>query len=149
MQSVTIDFEATLERFTDAFNRSDLDAVMGYFAHDAVYEPGDGTSHRGHAAIRAVFEPQFRGAFGAMRFDLEDRLIDREARKATLRWICRHDLTSAPAMSRWLRAALRLRHGSKLGWRGVDVFHFDASGQITGKFTYANYDRPQLRRELG
>jgi ketosteroid isomerase-like protein len=143
------DITATLDRFTEAFNRNDLDAVMTFFAQDAVYEPGDGSSHRGRAAIRKAFEPQFAGAFGAMRFDLEDRVIDEAHRKATYRWICRHDLSGARAMPRLLRLYLRARFGSKLGWRGVDVFHLDAAGQIAGKFTYANYDRPQLRRELG
>jgi hypothetical protein len=86
-----------------------------------------------------------------MRFDTEDRFIDEGSRKATLRWICRHDLaaTPAPREGRWLRRLIRARHGSRVGWRGVDVFHFDAAGKITGKYTYANYDRPKLSRELG
>lgn len=84
-----------------------------------------------------------------MRFDLEDRLVDPAARKATLRWVCRHDLTNARRMPPLLRIALRVRYGKRVGWRGVDVFHFDEAGKITGKYTYANYDRPQLRRDLG
>jgi uncharacterized protein (TIGR02246 family) len=104
-----------LDAFTDAFNRNDLDAVMAAFADDAEYLPGDGQVHRGRAAIRAAFTPQFTGAFGAMRFDPEDRLIDETARKATLRWICRHDL-SGPHGTRvapLLRLGIRLRHGSR------------------------------------
>jgi hypothetical protein len=27
--------------------------------------------------------------------------------------------------------------------------HFDAAGKITGKYTYAGYDRPRLSRALG
>jgi uncharacterized protein (TIGR02246 family) len=140
-----------LDDFTAAFNRSDLDAVMAAFADDAEYRPGDGTIHRGRAAIRAAFEPQFRGAFGAMRFDLLDQLVDEPARKATLRWICRHDLSGAHARraSTVLRWLVRARHGARVGWHGVDVFHFDAAGKITGKFTYANYTRPRLERSLG
>jgi hypothetical protein len=48
-----------------------------------------------------------------------------------------------------LRLAIRLRHGSRVGWHGVDVFHFNAAGEITGKYTYASYDRPRLSRTLG
>ncbi len=143
---------ATLvDDFTAAFNRNDLDAVMAAFADDAEYRPGDGTAHRGKAAIRAAFAPQFTGAFGAMRFDAEDQLIDEAAGKAALRWICRHDFTAAHGrrMSPLLKLALRLRHGTRVGWHGVDVFHFNAAGQITGKFTYANYGRPRLERSLG
>jgi hypothetical protein len=28
-------------------------------------------------------------------------------------------------------------------WHGLDVFHFDADGRITGKFTYATFRLPQ------
>lgn len=142
---------ARVEAFTEAFNRNDLDAVMAAFAEDAEYRPGDGTVHRGRAAIRMAFAPQFGGAFGAMRFDAEDQLVDEAARKAALRWVCRHDLSGekgrrVPAL---LKLAIRLRHGSRVGWHGVDVFHFDEAGLIRGKFTYANYDRPKLVRGLG
>lgn len=143
---------ATLvETFTAAFNRNDLDAVMAAFAEDAEYRPGDGSSHRGPAAIRKAFAPQFTGAFGAMRFDPEDQLVDETARKAALRWICRHDFSGAHGrrMPLLLKLALRARHGTRVGWHGVDVFHFDAAGKISGKFTYASYDRPKLQRELG
>lgn len=140
-----------LAAFTEAFNRCDLDAVMAAFAEDAEYRPGDGKVHRGRAAIRAAFAPQFAGAFGAMRFDLEDQLVDERARKAALRWVCRHDLGGAhgkkvPVL---LRLAVRLRHGARVGWEGVDVFHFDEAGQITRKLTYAGYVRPRLERSLG
>lgn len=137
--------------FTDAFNRNDLDAVMAAFAEHAEYRPGDGSVHRGRAAIRAAFTPQFTGAFGAMRFDAEDQLIDEAARKAALRWVCRHDLTGAHGkrVSPLLKLAIRLRHGARVGWHGVDVFHFDADGKIIGKYTYANYDRPKLSGALG
>lgn len=140
-----------LDRFNDVFNRNDLDGVMTYFADGAVYEPGDGTRHVGPAAIRRAFEPQFGGAFGAMRFDVEDQVIDEASGRAAIRWICRHDLSGDKArkMPWFLRAFLRARHGNRLGWRGIDVFHLDEAGKIVGKFTYAGYDRPQLRKDLG
>jgi uncharacterized protein (TIGR02246 family) len=140
-----------LDAFTSAFNRNDLDAVMAAFADDAEYLPGDGAMHRGIAAIRQAFAPQFSGAYGVMRFDPEDQLIDERARKAALRWICRHDFTGAHGsrMPRLLKLALRARHGTRVGWHGVDIFHFDTAGKITGKYTYANYHRPRLQRDLG
>ena len=135
-----------LARFNQAFNRLDLDEVMTFFADDAVYDPGDGTRHRGRAAIRRAFAPQFAGAFGAMRFDVEDELVDERAGKAAVRWVCRHDLggDAGRRMRPWLRALVRLRHGPRVRWQGVDVFHFDADGKINGKYTYAGYDRPRL-----
>lgn len=140
-----------LDRFNDVFNRNDLDGVMTYFAEDALYDPGDGKRHQGRAAIRRAFEPQFAGAFGAMRFDVEDQVIDEAGGKAAIRWICRHDLSGdkAKAMPFLQRTFLKARYGAKVGWRGLDVFHLDETGAIVGKFTYANYGMPQLRRDLG
>lgn len=146
------DIREVLDRFVDAFNVNDLDRVMMFFSETAVYRPGDGSEHRGPAAIRRAFEPQFSGAYGAMRFDEHDRLIDDGARKAAIRWVCRHDLAGAKPASvgQWLqRLVVGLVVGERFGWEGLDVFHFDDAGRIVGKFTYANYSRPRLRRELG
>jgi uncharacterized protein (TIGR02246 family) len=148
---MTLSIATLVGDFTAAFNRNDLDAVMAAFADDAEYRPGDGSTHRGRDAIRQAFAPQFAGAFGAMRFDAEDQLVDEAARKAALRWICRHDFSGAHGrrMSPLLKLAIRARYGTRVGWHGVDVFHFDAAGKITGKYTYANYGRPKLSRDLG
>ena len=144
--------QATIDRFVEAFNVNDLNAVMTFFADNAVYRPGDGSEHRGPAAIRLAFEPQFNGAFGTMRFDEHDRLIDEASGKAAIRWVCRHDLVGAKPTTLALmlqRIAIGLAVGKRFGWEGLDVFHFNEAGQIVGKFTYANYARPQLRRDLG
>ena len=117
------DPRATLEdlviRFTDAFNRDDLDGVMSFMADDAVYEEFDGTINRGSAAIRAAFVPQFRGDFGTIRFIAEDLFVDATAGKALIRWLCTLETKRGPA-----------------GWRGLDILHFE-NGRITQKLTYA------------
>ncbi|MDB5975028.1 MAG: hypothetical protein JWR07_1788 [Nevskia sp.] len=146
------DIRKTIDGFVDAFNVNDLDKVVTFFADDAVYKPGDGSEHVGPAAIRRAFEPQFNGAFGTMRFDEHDRIIDDVQRKAAIRWICRHDLAGAKSSGLSLtlqRLAVSAVVGQRFGWEGLDVFHFDSAGNIVGKFTYANYKRPQLRRDLG
>ena len=136
-----------LERFVLGFNTNSLDEVMEFFAEDAVYRPGNGREFRGRAAIRKAFRPQFSGAFGAMEFLVDDRVIDERARKAAIRWVCRHDFSRAvPRRRRWFFTAL---FGPKTGWYGTDIFHFDEQSKIIGKFTYANYGRPQMRRDLG
>lgn len=143
----------TISKFMDAFNANDLDRVMTFFSDEAVYEPGDGRTHRGRAEIRAAFEPQFRGEFGVMRFDVIDRVIDFENRKAVFRWVCRHDISRLKP--RGLGMAFRktlvgLAVGNRFGWQGLDVFHLDADGKIKGKFTYGWYgSRPLLQRALG
>jgi uncharacterized protein (TIGR02246 family) len=137
-----------VERFVEGFNVNDLDSVMAFFADNAVYLPGDGHEHRGRAAIRKAFQPQFSHSYGSMRFLVDDRVIDETARKAAIRWVCKHDFdeTRSPV----LRLLFKARYGKRAGWYGTDIFHFDQEGKIVGKFSYANYGpRPQLRRDLG
>jgi ketosteroid isomerase-like protein len=113
-------------RFVDAFNRDDLDAVMSFFADDAVYDGFNGTRSRGTAAIRAAFEPQFRDNFGTVRFHTEDVFADADSGKAMVRWRC------------------TLEGGSMNGsWRGLDIVHVD-DGLITHKLTYAKADAPRI-----
>jgi len=143
----------TITKYMDAFNANDLDRVMTFFSDDAIYQPGDGNTHRGKAEIRAAFEPQFRGALGAMRFDEHDRLIDVENRKVAIRWVCRHDIshTKPRGLVNTLRKIyMGLVVGDRFGWQGIDVFHLDADGKFKKKFTYGWFgSRPHLQRELG
>jgi ketosteroid isomerase-like protein len=143
----------TIKKYWDAFNANDLDTVMTCFSDDAVYQPGDGKTHRGKAEIRAAFEPQFNGAYGAMRFDEHDRVIDVENRKMAIRYVCRHDIsdTKPRGLVMFFRGIVtRLFVGKRFGWQGVDVFHFDAEGRIREKHTYTWYgSSPNLQPELG
>ena len=121
---------ATLEdlviRFTDAFNRNDLDGVMAFMADDAVYEEFTGAITQGREAIRAAFVPQFRGDHGKMRFNTEDLFVDAAAGKALIRWQCTLETKRGPA-----------------AWRGLDIIHV-ANGRITEKLTYAKAKVPLL-----
>ncbi len=40
-----------------------------------------------------------------------------------------------------------LRHGPRMVWHGMDVFHFDADGAITGKYSYAHFKTPPMHRD--
>jgi ketosteroid isomerase-like protein len=115
----------TLE-FTEAFNRGDLDRVMAFFVEDAIYDQVDGTRNAGRAAIRAAFEPQFRGDFGAIRFDADDVFVDAGASKALVRWTCVIE-----------------RDGRVRSWRGLDVLHF-RGGLVVEKHTYGKAERLRL-----
>jgi ketosteroid isomerase-like protein len=136
-------------RFVAGFNANDLDAVMAFFTEDAVYRPGDGNEHRGRAAIREAFRPQFEGAYGAMVFAVDDVLVDEASRKAAIRWICRHDIggENGRGIPRLNRLLYRLMYGRRFSWYGMDVFHFDREGKIAAKMTYASYRRPRIRRD--
>ncbi|HZY01884.1 MAG TPA: nuclear transport factor 2 family protein [Anaeromyxobacteraceae bacterium] len=144
---------AMVEGYVKAFDENDLDRVMTHFADDAVYHPPAGDERMGLAAIRRELEPQFRGVYGAMRFDELDRLVDETSRKALTRWICRHDLTHARPTTLALkieRVVVGALVGTRFGWEGVDVFHFDAGGKIKALFSYGTWARrPRLRKELG
>ncbi len=143
---------ATLDAYMEAFNANDLDGVMSHFAEDALYCPGHGPERVGRAAIRQEFEPQFRLALGAMRFDEHDRIIDEKTQKIAIRYTCRHDLAHARRVGlkyRLQQLVVGAVLGPRFGWEGVDVFHFDDAGKIRRKFTYANYHWPRLVKGLG
>ena len=120
------EFEDLVVRFTDAFNREDLDAVMAFFADDGLYDEFDGKRSLGKADIRAAFAPQFRGAFGRMRFVTEDLFVDPDSGKALIRWLCTLE-----------------RDGKTRGWRGLDVIHV-RDGLVVEKHTYAKAERLKL-----
>ena len=111
-------------RFLDAFNRNDLDAVMGFFADDGIYDEFNGRRNVGKDAIRAAFVPQFTGAYGTMRFLDEDLFADAATGKVMASWRC--TLTV---------------HGQPTSWRGLDLMHF-ADGKLIQKLTYAKAKSP-------
>lgn len=99
--------------------------------------PVKANAHREKAEIRAAFEPQFSGAWGTMRFDDHDVIIDAENRKAAFRWICRRDISHAKPKG----LAMKIRRfitsvfiGKRFGWQGVDIFHFDGEGRSRVSF---------------
>ena len=121
------ELEELVIRFTDAFNREDLDGVMAFMADDAVYDQFNGARAVGKAAIREAFVPQFRGDYGTMRFVTEDLFVDAPAGKAMIRWVCTLAVD-----------------GVTRGWRGLDLLHFDGR-LLTEKHTYAKADVPRLQ----
>jgi ketosteroid isomerase-like protein len=112
--------------FVDAFNRNDLDAVMGYFVDDAVYDQFDGTAASGVDDIRAAFRPQFEGAFGEMKFLDEDLFVDADTGKVMVSWTCSFTARGEP-----------------VGWRGLDLLHWQGD-HLVRKLTYAKAKVPLI-----
>jgi ketosteroid isomerase-like protein len=115
---------ALTQRFLDAFNRNDLDAVMGFFADDGVYDEFNGRRSVGKAAIRAALEPQFSGRWGEMKFLDEDLFADAETGKVMASWRC-----------------TLLMKGEPTSWRGLDLLHF-RDDKLVRKLTYAKTKSP-------
>jgi uncharacterized protein (TIGR02246 family) len=111
-------------QFTDAFNRNDLDAVMAFFSDDGVYDEFNGKRNRGKTAIRAAFEPQFRGVFGKMEFVEDDIFVDSESGNAMISWRCTLSVNGQPT-----------------SWRGLDLLRF-VGECIVSKRTYAKMKAP-------
>ena len=68
---------AAVDRFNEAFNRHDVDAVMAAMTDDCVFEntsPPDGGRYEGQAAVRAAWEEFFAGSPTA-HFDGEDVIV--------------------------------------------------------------------------
>ena len=112
--------------FTDAFNRDDLEAVMSFFTEDGIYEELNARRSAGKAAIRAAFEPQFKGAFGKVRFVQEDLFVDAAAGKSMIAWTCTLETPRGPA-----------------AWRGLDLLHW-RGGKLALKQTYCKAKVPHL-----
>ena len=121
--------EEFVVRFTEAFNREDLEEVLSLMSEDAVYEQFDGRRSIGKQAIREVLTPQFRGDFGRIRFQIEDVFVDERAGKALVRWRCE------------IEKAARRRF-----WRGLDILHV-RDGLVREKHTYAKAERLRLEGE--
>ena len=65
---------AAVDRFNEAFNRHDVDAVMAAMTDDCVFEstsPPNGSRHVGQAVVRAAWE-DFFGSTPTAHFDSED-----------------------------------------------------------------------------
>ena len=113
-------------RFVDAFNRQDLDGVMGFFSDDARYEDSRGGAHDGNAAIRAAFEPLLSGRMGRIRFDEEDLFAEVEAGKVMASWRLHLEVDGRP-----------------VSMRGLDLLHFEGD-RLVRKLAYCKSASPAL-----
>src|SRR5262245_14995495 len=81
-----------IQRFNDAFNRHDVDAVMASMTEDCVFEntlpPPDGERFEGAPAVRSFWE-RFFGSTPGARFEAEE--IFAAADRCVVRWVFRWD----------------------------------------------------------
>lgn len=108
-----------VEKFNEAFNRHDVDAVMLLMTDDCVFEntapSPDGTRHQGAAAVRSVWE-KFFAANPDAHFSTEE--IFAVGDRCVVRWIYR-----------------KTREGKPWHLRGVDIFRV-RDGKVAEKLSY-------------
>jgi len=76
-----------VDRFNEAFNRHDIEAVMAAMTDDCVFEstsPPDGERHVGQAAVRRAWEAFFASSPTA-RFDTEEVIAAGD--RCVVRWL--------------------------------------------------------------
>ena len=117
------------DRFVDAFNRMDLDDVVGSFAEDGVYEDSAGGRHVGHEAIRRAFTPLVGGSRGKIRFDGEDVFTEVESGKVLASWKLNIE-----------------KDGKNSVIRGLDILVF-AGDKLVKKMAYMKADEPHFEPE--
>jgi ketosteroid isomerase-like protein len=111
---------AVIQRFHDAFNQHDVQAIMDLMTDDCVFEntypPPDGERFEGQAAVRAFWQRLFSESPQAY-FEVED--IFANAERGVIRW-----------RYRWLND-----DGTPGHIRGVDIFRV-SDGKVAEKLSY-------------
>ena len=108
-----------VDRFNEAFNRHDVDAVMAAMTDDCVFEntsPPNGQRYEGQAQVRAAWEEVFAASPDA-RFDGEDVIVAGD--RCVVQWVYK-----------WTND-----DGSASSLRGVDVLRV-RDGKVAEKFAY-------------
>jgi ketosteroid isomerase-like protein len=108
-----------VEKFNDAFNRHDADALAKLMTEDTVFEdtspPPDGRRLEGKTTVAAFWRDWFLRNADA-RFDAEEMIVS--GNRATVLWVYR-----------------KMRNGQPWHLRGVDIFTV-RDGKIAAKLAY-------------
>ena len=128
--AIAADLRETIDRYNEAWNAHDLDAIVSMHAPDMVFEnhtadeSAEGEAVRRH--IAAIFEtwPDIR--FATRRLYVRDGVVTQEwtataTHRSTMR---RGDLVAEPT-------------GKRVEWRGVDVIPFE-DGLVKRKDVYSH-----------
>jgi uncharacterized protein (TIGR02246 family) len=110
---------AAVDRFNDAFNAHDIDAVMAAMTADCVFEntsPPFGDRHEGQGAVRKAWE-EFFAASPTAHFDAEDVITTGD--RCVVQW----------------RYSWQNDDGTKAQIRGVDVLRV-RDGKVAEKYAY-------------
>ncbi len=131
--------ESVIERYNQAWNDHDLDAIMAMHAPDMVFhnhtagEQAQGEAVRGH--IGAIFEAWPDIAFQGLRLYVRDGLVVQEwtATATHAKQARRGDLVIEPT-------------GRTISWDGMDIIPFE-NGLVKRKDVYS--DSVSVLKQLG
>jgi ketosteroid isomerase-like protein len=118
------ELERTIERYNDAWNEHDVEAILAFHAPSMVFENHTAGERVAGADvgphIARIFENAPDLAFRGRRLYARDGLV----------------------VSEWTATATR-HDGSRIEWDGIDVFPF-ANGLILRKDVYSSSHRPRV-----
>ena len=137
--AIAADLRETIDRYNEAWNAHDLDAIMAMHAPDMVFEnhtAGEsavGEEARGH--IGSIFETWPDIEFSTRRLYVRDDLVVQEwtASATHANEMRRGDLVAEPT-------------GNRVQWDGLDVIPFE-DGMVKRKDVYS--DSVSILRQVG
>ena len=135
----TADLRGLIDRYNDAWNRHDVDAIVALHAPDMVFENHTAGEHAEGGAVREHIAGIFEGwpdiAFTTRRLYVRDGLVVQEwtATATHTRPLRRGELVAEPS-------------GRRLEWKGVDLIPFE-DGLIKRKDVYS--DSVSILRQVG
>jgi steroid delta-isomerase-like uncharacterized protein len=130
---------AVIDRYNDAWNRHDLDAIVALHAPGMVFENHTAGERSDGGAVREHIAGIFAGwpdlAFATRRLYVRDDLVVQEwtATATHERELRRGDVVAPPS-------------GKRVEWEGMDVIPFE-DGLITRKDVYS--DSVSILRQVG
>lgn len=137
---MTHSLETTMDRYSDAWNRHDIDAILALHTEDSVFENHtSGGKAVGLAEIRALLESIF-ATLPDLRFEGRRRYVQSDL--AVVEW------TACATFSRPITrgGSSYLPTGRKLVWNGLDVIP-TRGGKVAAKHVYA--DSITFLRQIG
>ena len=118
-QTGNLSTRAVIDRFNEAFNRHDADALAAVLTDDTVFEDTspapDGKRIEGKAAVVAFWREWFARNADA-KFEAEETIVSGD--RAVVRWVYR-----------------KMRNGQAWHLRGVDIFTV-RDGKVAAKLAY-------------
>ena len=113
---------AVITECCEAYNRHDVEGVLGYFAEDGEWllsrgVPPEGGRVRGTEALRAMLKQRFR-TIPDMAWEIHS-----------------HWIGGNRGCSEWTVTGTEVG-GNEINWLGIDVWELDDEGKIVKKDTY-------------